>query len=115
MGVFSNTAYESDTGTVHPLRLRPETLSAAGAVPAAPINNSIRAKLSKSNNEFGLRPRFVRASRCIGTAPDQATVYTEVPVLTLEVFNSPAFQIGTGINVGGEDYIIISRIPEDVN
>ena len=112
---FANSTYEADNGEIHPIRLAPETLAAAGGVPAGAISSSIRVKISKARNEFGVSPRCVRASRVRGTAPDQFLDYVTVPVLTLGIWASAAFQIGATINVDGEDYTIISRINEDVN
>ena len=112
---LTNTTYEADNGEIHPLRLAFDTLSAAGGVPSGAVTSSIRPKISKARSEYGMSPRCVVATRLRGTAPDLFTERIRIPILTLELWASAAFQIGATLSYQGNTYTIVSRINEDVN
>lgn len=105
--------YESDLGTVHKLSVDPETATAVGTEPAGAIDSDVRPKISKANTEFGIRPRAVRLSRTIGTAPDTFKRYKTLPVLTATEWSSATFAVGVQITIGGIIWTIIGRLPED--
>ena len=113
MTVLLTYKYEADDGTIHPLRLNADTAAAAGTEPAGGINSNIKAKVSKGNGEFGVRPRRVGVSRVIGTAPNDYRVYKTIPVYTLSDYTSPAFTIGASITIAGQVWVIISKQGED--
>jgi len=113
MAILLTYKYESDDGTVHPIRLNADTFSAAGAEPTGGINSNIKAKVSKGNGEFGIRPRRVGLSRVLGTSPNEYRVYRQLPVLTLTAYISPQFTIGATINIGADAWQIISKQGED--
>lgn len=109
----TQTKYESDSGDIHFIALSPDFATAAGTPPTGAINNDIKAKVSKSNREYGIRPRGVRLSRTIGTAPDTFKKYTFLPVLTPTAFGGAGFQLGATVTIGTTDYVVVSRNPED--
>lgn len=109
-----NTKYEADDGDIKPIRLALATISAAGAPPSGAIDDPDFVKVSKSNREFGMRPRGVRLSRNLGSDEEPNLRYKFLPVLTPTAFGSAGFQVGAEITVGGNQWEVIGRIPEDV-
>ena len=113
MVAFVDTLYEADGGVKHPIRLTPDYAAAAGSPPATPATSDINAKVSKTNREFGIRPRRVRLARTVGTAPDTFRKYATLPVLTQTAFNSPTFAKGATVTIGGVDYEVVAKQGED--
>lgn len=113
MPARTDTKYESDLGTIHRILLTPDFAAAAGAAPAGDITSNIRPKVSKSNGEFGLRPRGVRVSRTLGTDPDTFKKYAFLPVLSATVFAGTTFNSGAEVTIGGITYTVVSRVSED--
>lgn len=107
------TKYQSDTDDVHPILLDTLTAAAAGTAPAGDVNNNIRAKVSKTNRAYGLRPRGVRLSRVVGTAPNTFKRYKFLPVLTAAAFATPAFNIGATITINTVAWTVTEKKPED--
>lgn len=105
--------YEADSGQIHLLLMDADRLAQAGAEPTAASNSSIRAKISKTNREYGIRPRGVRLGRTVGTAPDTFTKYSFLPVLTPAAFNGTGFTLGGTITIGTIEWEIIARVTED--
>lgn len=111
-GAFSNSKYESDAGTIHPIRVQPETITAlANAAPAAATNSDISAVVSLTRRQRGLRPRYVTV-KFSDTVPDGYATGTalRIPILTPAVFD--------GLNVGGtgtylgNPVVILGKEPE---
>lgn len=107
------TKYEADGGTIYSLTLKPPTAAAAGAAPTGAVTSPIKAKVSKSKKEFGIRPRGVTLSRTLGTAPDTFTKTSFLPVLTATAFASATFALGATVQVDGISWTIVGRSPED--
>lgn len=105
--------YEADSGQIHLLTMDADRLAQAGAPPEGASNSSIRAKISKSNREYGIRPRGVRLGRTVGTAPDTFVKYAFLPVLTPTAFNGTGFTLGGSITIGTIVWEIIARVTED--
>lgn len=105
--------YEADAGSIHLMKLTPAIGGAGGTEPTGAVNSKIRPKLSKSNAEFGIRPRFVVAGLTVGTAPNTFTKYKRVPVFTATSFASAAYQPGATLAIDTVDHEIISAYPED--
>lgn len=114
MPAFARTKYQSDGGDVHAIRLSPEKVPTAGAPPAAVIDTPIRVKVSKGNQEYGIRPRGVVIGRTVGVAPDTFVRTAFIPVLTPTTFASAAYAEGAFLAYKGfEDWQIINRVIED--
>lgn len=105
--------YESNSGQIYQLSLNPDRAAAAGTEPTGGVTSDIKAKVSKSNREFGIRPRGVRLSRVVGTAPDTFRKYSFLPVLTPVAFATADFQLGATITIGGVVWTVVVRIGED--
>lgn len=107
------TKYEADNGDIHGITLSPDFEAVAGTAPTGTVSSPVKAKISKSNREYGLRPRGCRLSRIIGTAPDTFKKYTFLPVLTPSAFATATFAIGATITIGGVVWTIVSKEGED--
>ena len=113
MAVLTKTKYESDLGSIHPISVTGDRFLVVGTPPTGSVDSSIKAKISKSNKEYGLRPRGVMLEKVFGAEPDTFKKYTFLPVLTAAEWASATFAIGGTITIGGEVWIISSKIPED--
>lgn len=107
------TKYEADDGDIKPIRLDAQTIAVAGAPPAGATTDNDYVKVSKGNREFGMRPRGVRLSRNVGTAELPNMRYKFLPVLTQTAFNSGGYAVGQQLGIGGVDWEIIAKVPED--
>jgi len=115
MGLKTTVKYESDAGTIHPLRLDSTRVSAAGTAPTGAQDSDVSAKVSKSTREAGLKPRGVRLVRTIGTAPNQFKRYTFLPVLTQTALDGAGFNVGATITIDGVAWTVARRLPEDAD
>ena len=105
--------YQADGGDIHPIRLSQASLDAAGAPPGGAVDNQIIAKVSKGNREFGLRPRGVNLTREVGSAPNIIIRRKFLPVLTETAYDSATFAVGAVVAVGGTDWEVATKEPED--
>lgn len=105
--------YLADSGQIHLGVMDADRIAIAGAEPDAAATSSIRVKISKSNREYGLRPRGVRLARTIGVAPDTFVKYAFLPVLNGDDFESPQFGLGVEKTYGGNTWEIIGKVNED--
>lgn len=107
---FTNTFYEADSGDVFRIRVEDELLPLVGAPPAGPATTPLYVKVSKTNREFGIRPRFgVYAFSETAPSGRDLTVYKKVPFLTETAFDAAP---GT-IPFKGETYELVSLNNED--
>lgn len=113
MTTFTNGKYESDSGDIHPIRLDPLRYAQAGTEPTGNINNDIKVKVSKTDREFGIRPRGVTLAREIGTAPDTFKKYSFLPILLASEFGNTSFAIGATITIDGVAWEVIAKKAED--
>lgn len=113
-GAFDKTKYEADNGDIHPIRVQPETVALAkgGTTNAAPTGtittDAIRAKVSRGNREYGLRPRYITVVYDT-TAPTGYKVgtYIRVPILKSTTFSAisqddTVTYLGTSARVAGK-------------
>lgn len=113
MPAYTSTKYEADNGDIHGILLSPDKAAVAGTAPTGDTSSPVKVKVSKSNREFGIRPRGVRLSRIIGTAPDTFKKYAFLPVLTPADYATSAFAIGAEITIGGVVWVVASKEGED--
>lgn len=113
MPAFVDTLYLSDNDETHPIRMTPEYAAVAGSPPAGPATSNIKAKVTKSNREFGIRPRRVILSRTVGTGDNAFRKYARLPVLTATAFNSETFALGATVTIDDVAYDIVSKQNED--
>lgn len=115
MPAMKVSKYKSDNGSIHPIRLRPDTLTAvAGTVPEGDVTNPLYVHISKSKRQFGLAPRKVLIARTLGTDPNTYTEYASLPVCDSEDFNlaTGAWQIGANVTYKGATWKIVTRTAE---
>lgn len=110
-----NTKYEDNDTAIHPIRLNSTHASVAGTAPTGAIDSNISAKVSKSARSYGLRPRGVRLSRLVGTAPDQFKRYAFLPVLTQAAFGTAAFNVGATITIDSVAWTVVKKVAEDMD
>jgi predicted GTPase len=124
-GKFVKSSYEEDNGTIHPIKVQPETISASlggapNTVPSATgagvVKSKISAKVSKTNKEIGLRPRMVAITYppVDGSQPDGYDVGAtlRIPVLNKETWD--ALSEGDPATYLGKSGTISSTIPESI-
>jgi hypothetical protein len=121
-GVFTLTRYESSYSAtqIHPIRCQPETLTAsiggtANTPPAGASTNPISAKISLTNREIGLRPRYVVLKSPATDPPDGYAPLsnTRIPALT-EVWFALAVK-GAEVSYLGATFTVVNPEPEQVN
>jgi len=105
--------YQSDEDTIHTIRLSTARLAAAGTAPTAAVNSEINVKVSKSNREFGIRPRGVTLQKPVNPSATDKISYAFLPVLTPTAFDSDAFKKDATVTIGTVQWKIIARKPED--
>jgi len=110
--------YEADSGSIHRIRLgKFNAAVTSNTEPTAVVNSNIRVKISKSNREFGLRPRTIGLTRVVeaqsGDLEFAVTYRARLPVLTQTVFDSTPFAIGQTITINSIVWTIASKNPED--
>lgn len=115
MAEFTKTKYEADDASIYSIRLTAAYAAAAGAPPGGAVNRGVKAKVSKTSREFGLRPRGVTLGRKIGTGGDTASKYTFLAVLTATAFNGTGFSLGTEITLDSVVWEVVGRQAEDFN
>lgn len=113
MAALTLGKYEADSGDIHPIRMATERYNAAGTPPTGEINNDINVKVSKSDREFGIRPRGVRLVRTLGTAPDTFKRYSFLPVLTETAYSGAGFNKGAEVTVDGVAWTVAAKVAED--
>ena len=110
---FTNTRYEADNGDIHPIRIDSTRVAAAGAAPTGAITSSVKVKISKTGREYGIRPRGLRLTRTLGTAPDTFKRSTFLPILSEAVFNAQATGDDQTKEIGGVTWTVAGKVPED--
>jgi hypothetical protein len=113
MVAFINTKYEGDNGDIHGILLHPDKAAVAGTAPTGTVSSPVKVKISKTNKEYGIRPRGVKLVRILGTAPDTFKKYAFLPVLTSTAFGTGTFAIGSEITVGSVSWTVTSKQGED--
>lgn len=118
-GAFDPTAkYESNTGSIHSIRVQPETLAltiggTANAVPAGAVDSPFRAQVSRSNGAYGLKPRAVtiRFTAAPPTGYKADETYT-LPVMQATLWDTA--NAGTVCEYLGVAGIVVSTSPESI-
>lgn len=117
-GPFSVSKYEADDGTIYPIKIQPETLTAnLGAVNAAPsgaATGKVLAKARKNRRAYGVGARTARvkftAAVPDGYSPNQILT---IPVLTPTVYNGITANATTGTYLGSP-VLIVGKSSETV-
>lgn len=107
--------YENDDGGIHTIRLSAARGAVAGTPPAGAVTEDVSVQVSRGAREYGLRPRGVVLTRLIGTAPDQFTRRSFLPVLTKTAYESEAFAKEKTLTIGSVTWTIADKKDEDEN
>lgn len=118
-GAFQIEAYETDPGTIHAIRVQPETLAATvGGVANTAADGAIvglgSASVSRGRRANGINARLVRL-RFTGTPPTGylANGTVTIPALTPEFYDAATRGTeGTYLSVAVE---VAGRSPETIN
>lgn len=105
--------YTDDKAVTHPIRLDAATATAGSFTATGTATSDVQAKVSKSDREFGLRPRGVRLSRNLGSETVPNLRYKFLPVATLEAYNGTTFDREATVTIGSVAWTVVSRSPED--
>lgn len=120
-GAFERSRYQASYSTtaIHPIRVQPETESAAltaettttNAAPTGAITNPISAVSSLGERQLGLKPRQATLE-LTGTPPTgyAAGSVTKIPILNTAFFTE--LTAGTSINYLGTTWEVVSTSPE---
>jgi len=118
-GAFESSFYTSDDGTVHPIRIQPETraLTIAGqanSAPAGPADeNAAMVRVSGGKRTLGLTPRKIRI-RFTGDPPAGYKEGSTLSVVVLipghwQTYRKPLYKTGTYLGAAIE---VIGSSPE---
>lgn len=113
---MGKSKYQADNDIIHPIRLGKAALAVANnTAPEGAVTSPIPAKVSKTNRQIGLRPRFVRLSRETAVAGEERKLitYVNLPILTKAAFSAPAFADQSAVTYAGKEYKVIQREAED--
>lgn len=114
-GSFVLTRYEADSGTVYPIRVQPETLSAniggANAAPAGTADADVFARTGGGNRRYALKARSVSV-KFTGALPTgyAAGQTLRIPILTPALWNS--ITVGDTGTYLGSDIQVVGRLRE---
>jgi hypothetical protein len=118
-GKFNRSRYETNSGTIHPARIQPETLTltingVANAAPAGPISPGVASvKISGGKRQFGVNARKVYLAFTGDLPEGYAGGEVAVPILSPTVFNGISKnQTGTYL---GSPVIVVGTSPEKIN
>lgn len=106
---FGNYVYDSDTGTSFQIRLDTDQATIAGGV-AGPSDIPAHVRVSSTRRQFGVQPRHIIAKRLVGTAPNQLTRSTRLPICTPAAYSG--LSVGSAVTINGTAYTISAKVPE---
>lgn len=109
---MANTKYQSDSGTIHSMRLSQAKLSVAGTPPTGDINSPLRATVSRKSRSYGLRPRGIVISRVVTSGTISKTFTAFLPQLTPTAFNDEDAQLGAEVAYKGNNWIVTAKVAE---
>jgi hypothetical protein len=85
--------------------------------PTGAVDSPIKVKTSKSNREYGLRPRGVRLTRTVtggsGNEAVSKVLYSFLPILTAPVFESATFAERATVTINSVVWTILAKVQED--
>lgn len=110
--------YESDKGSIHNMRLSKKKADVSNNTePTGSVDSSIKPKISKSNREYGLRPRGVRLVREISATQGNDTVtknvYAFLPILKKDTLDGTNFSEGKDVTYDGKTWKVLAQVQED--
>jgi hypothetical protein len=106
---FKRYVYESDSGVSFYLRMDSDQATIAGAVDGTP-DVEAHVRVSNTPAKFGITPRHLIASRLAGTAPNQYSKSTRVPICTPAAL--AAIAGNSDITINGVAYKVQRKVAE---
>jgi len=113
MAALVDTKYEDDRDRIHKLRLTASFAAVAGTEPTAAVNSDIRAQVSKTKKEFGLRPRGVRLARTVGTGSNTFRKYAFLPLRSKADATSATYAENETVTIASVQWKIVAKVAED--
>lgn len=113
MVTFARSKYEADNDDIYKIRLATETAVVAGTVPGGAVTQKEFVKVSKSNREYGLRPRGVRLRRNINTPALPIIRYKFLPLRSKADAGAAAYAPEAEVQIGGITWIVNDFVAED--
>ncbi len=110
---MARTKYQANNGTIHRLVMSSARIAVAGTAPTGDIDSPIPAKVSKSNRQYGVRPRGVRLMRPVNPTATDKVYRSFLPVLTETAWDGSAFNEDATVTIGGVAWKVTARVPED--
>lgn len=118
-GAFEITAYETDPGAIHPIRVQPETIAASigattNSAPTGAATGLGSASVSRGRRANGINARLVRLT-FTGTPPTGylANSTITIPALTPEFYDAAVR--GATATYLGAGAVVSGRSPETIN
>lgn len=113
-GAFSLSKYEADDGTIHPIRIQPETIIANfNAAPTGATTSGIRAKVSGSRRTYGVHARLVRLTWTDpAQVPDGYKVGGTIALPILTAARYAAIKVGDATTYLGKGATVVGKTPE---
>jgi hypothetical protein len=109
---FQSYKYEGDDGDVYRVRMNTDLKDAitGNTEPTGDITKPFHLETSDSRKSFGIKPRFVVATRTFGTAPDNGVRRLTVTVLDPAKIegDTPDINIGDTFTYNGNTWTIAS-------
>lgn len=109
---FKTMKYESDDGTIHPIRIAKKFESHVGSQPTGNFSSDLNARTRKGVRQYGLRARGWRYYREITAGDDTFRRYLSVPKLTESAWESNS---RPDITIGGNTWKFLARYAEDAD
>jgi hypothetical protein len=111
MPSFVLSKYESDAGTVHPVKVQPSTITAWNAAPTAAYN-APQVRVSGGKRRIGIKCRSVALAQNIGAAVNgfQPIRVIRVPVLDPTAFE--ALDIGETVTYNTTSWRVYGKTKE---
>ncbi len=123
MADFEIVKYQTDKGNIFNCRMDSfdAVQTVAGDEPAGAVTENLTILVSKSDREFGIRPRLAIYGRPLGqdNVPGDryvraGTAYKRVAILTAERFNALNKDTAPNIVIGGVTFAFKSKMSERV-
>lgn len=116
MAKFRSYKYKSDDGDVYLLRMRVDLFDAipANAEATEDVTKPFHIESSDSRRSFGIKPRYIVATRSFGTGVDSGTKSIRVPILQTDVIDgeAPTINVRDVITYGGKAWSVSSLVGE---
>jgi hypothetical protein len=115
---FGTYVYESDKTTgagagaaavSYLIRMDTDQQTLAGAAAGA-STEGFHVLVNKTRRAYGLHPRHIVLKRSVGTAPNDKTFFTRLPICTKAAYD--ALAVGGNASINSIQYIISAKVAE---